>query len=184
VKRWRRLGVGDDGREHGNKRSRVASKSDAIGKREHWIGTKRIDGRLGSDKKGWNWLESIGKWRGDRRRAFSSVKWKCSRVISGRPTGAIAGVQVSCIEHVLIDKTLVSARECVDILHHASWPMDDGEVVTEEFLSPATDDVDLTIVVEDFFHSAAVANPIKHSAPKIFLVLGDTPATASSFADK
>ena len=162
----------------------MTSKSDAIGERKHPVSTKQIDSRLGSGKKGWTRLESIGKRKGDWRRAFSSVKWKCIRVISGRPTGAIGGMQLSGIEHVLIDETLVSARECVNILHHASWAMDDGEVVTEKFLGPAADNMDLTIIIEDFFHSAAIANPVKHSAPKIFLVLGDTPATTSGFADE
>lgn len=52
----------------------MTSKSDAIGERKHPVSTKQIDSRLGSDKKGWTRLESIGKRKGDRRRAFSSVK--------------------------------------------------------------------------------------------------------------
>ena len=54
---------------------------------------------------------------------------------------------MSCIEHVLIDKDFLSGRECVNILHHASGPMDDGEVVSEKFLGPTTDNMDLTIII-------------------------------------
>ena len=44
--------------------------------------------------------------------------------------------------------------------------------------------MDLTVVIEDFLHSAAITNPVEHGAPKVLLVLGDTPATTSGFADE
>jgi hypothetical protein len=62
--------------------------------------------------------------------------------------------------------------------------MNDSKVIAEQFLGPTTDDMNLAIVVENFFHGAAVANPIKHSSPKVLLVLRDTPAAAGSFADE
>jgi len=88
------------------------------------------------------------------------------------------------IKHVLTDKTVVTTGECVDVGHHASRAMDDSEMVTEQFLGPAADDVDLTIVIENLLHRTAIANPIEHSAPKIFLVLGNTPATTSGFTNE
>jgi hypothetical protein len=41
--------------------------------------------------------------------------------------------------------------------------------------------MDWSLVFEDLFDGAAVANPIKESAPKEFLIFGDSPsATAVS----
>jgi hypothetical protein len=79
---------------------------------------------------------------------------------------------------------VVKTRESVDITHHASWPMDDGKVVAEKFLGPTANLVDVSVVIEDFFHSAAVAKPVKVGAPEIFAKLADRPATAGCFADK
>jgi hypothetical protein len=63
--------------------------------------------------------------------------------------------------------------------------MDDGKVAAEEFLGPATNNVDLTVVIGNFFHSAAIANPVKHSAPKTaLLVLRNNSATTSGLANK
>jgi hypothetical protein len=72
----------------------------------------------------------------------------------------------------------------MNMLHHAGWAMNGGKVVGKEFLGPATDNMDLTIVIENFVHSAAIADPAKHSTPKTLLVLGNTPATTSGLANK
>ena len=72
--------------------------------------------------------------------------------------------------HVLLDKTLASTGERVNVGHHASWAMSDSKVAPQQFLSPAVDNVDLAVVIWDLFHGAAVANPVKHRAPKKFLV--------------
>jgi hypothetical protein len=42
----------------------------------------------------------------------------------------------------------------------------------------------LTVATEDFFHSAAIADPAKSGTPKTLLVLGNTPASARGLADK
>jgi hypothetical protein len=44
--------------------------------------------------------------------------------------------------------------------------------------------MELTVVIENFFHSRAVADPVKHSAPEMLFVGGNTPTTTSGFADK
>jgi hypothetical protein len=62
--------------------------------------------------------------------------------------------------------------------------MDGSKVAAKDFLGPATNNVDLTVIIENFFHSAAIADPVKHSAPKTLLVLGNAPATTSGLADK
>jgi hypothetical protein len=62
--------------------------------------------------------------------------------------------------------------------------MDNSKVIAKELLGPAANDMNWAIVIKDLLHSAAIANPIKQYAPKILLVLGDTPTTASSFTNK
>lgn len=57
-------------------------------------------------------------------------------------------------------------------------------MVAEQFLGPAADDMDWSLVFEDLFDGAAVANPIKESAPKEFLIFGDSPSATSRFANK
>jgi hypothetical protein len=84
----------------------------------------------------------------------------------------------------LTNKALVSTGECVDVGHHTSRAMNDSKVVAEQFLSPAANDMNLTVVVEDLFHGAAVADPVKHGAPEVLLVLGDAPTTAGGFANE
>ena len=84
------------------------------------------------------------------------------------------------------DKALRSAGECINVGHHASWAMDDSKVAAKKFLSPATDNMDFTVVVllDDIFHSITVADPIEHSPPEVLLVFGDTPTATSCFADE
>ena len=74
--------------------------------------------------------------------------------------------------------------QAINISHHSGRPVIDVEMVAKEFLSPASDNMDLTVVVEDFLHGATVADPIEHSSPKILFVLGDSPATTSSLANE
>jgi hypothetical protein len=57
-------------------------------------------------------------------------------------------------------------------------------MVAKQFLGPATDDMDWSLVFEDLFNGAAVANPIKESAPKEFLIFRDSPSATGRFANK
>jgi hypothetical protein len=62
--------------------------------------------------------------------------------------------------------------------------VNNGKMAAEKFLGPAMDLVDLTVVFEDLLHCAAVAEPIKVRAPKVFAALADRPATSAGFANK
>ena len=83
-----------------------------------------------------------------------------------------------------MDEAGVAATKGVNVRHHASGPMDYSEVVAEQFLCPASDNVNLAVVVQNFLHGAAIADPVKHGAPEIFLVFGNTPSATSGFAHK
>ena len=79
---------------------------------------------------------------------------------------------------------LVLMLESIHVPHHASGSVDDGEVVTQQFLGPAADLGDFAIVVEDLFHGRAVSNKIKVGAPQIFAALFDAPSRSGDFANK
>ena len=72
----------------------------------------------------------------------------------------------------------------INIGHHASRTVNDGEMAAQKFLRPTADNMSLAIVVENSLHCATITDPIKNSAPEVFLVLGNTPSTASGFSNK
>jgi hypothetical protein len=57
-------------------------------------------------------------------------------------------------------------------------------MVSEEFLRPATNLVNGAVVLKDFTHGAAIADPRKFSAPEELAILTDSPTSASSFANE
>ncbi len=76
------------------------------------------------------------------------------------------------------------ASKAIDISHHARRAMDDLKEVSKEFLGPATDLMDRTIKVQNFFDSTAVAQPKEFGAPKELPILTDSPAATAGFTDK
>jgi hypothetical protein len=106
------------------------------------------------------------------------------RVVSGWATSTVGCRQFGGVEHVLADKAFVATREGINVGTHTSGTMDNSKVVAQKFLRPTADNMNLSVIIEDFFHRRAITNPVEHSTPEVFLVLGDTPSTASSFADK
>jgi hypothetical protein len=58
---------------------------------------------------------------------------------------------------VLGDESIViMTSKAIDISHHPSWAMEHLKEVTEEFLSPATDLMNGSIILQDLFDGAAV----------------------------
>jgi hypothetical protein len=55
--------------------------------------------------------------------------------------------------------------------------MEDLKVVAKEFLRPSANLVDWPVVLQNFAHGAAVAEPKEFGAPEKFAVLTDTLAT-------
>ena len=95
-----------------------------------------------------------------------------------RTAGAAGGRELGGVQDVLTDEAEVAMRKGVSVRHHVSGPMDHRKVVAEQFLCPASDDVNLAaVVVQNFVHGAAMADPVKHGAPEIFLVFGNTSPT-------
>ncbi len=83
-----------------------------------------------------------------------------------------------------MDKGIVKAGQCIDVLHHAGGSMDHSEVITEEFLGPTADDVNETRVIKYFLDSAAIADPVEDIAPEELAVLANCPTATGSLADK
>jgi hypothetical protein len=104
--------------------------------------------------------------------------------IGERSVGAVGSEEFGGAEDILEDKRLVHASEGVHVAHHTGGAVDNGEMVTEKFLGPATDLVDLAVVFENLLHCAAITEPIKVGAPKVFAALADRPAAGASFAHK
>ncbi len=82
------------------------------------------------------------------------------------------------------DQDVVAAGQGINVTHHSVGSVNHREVISEQFLSPTADDVNGTIIIEDFLDSAAIAEPIEESSPKEFFILRDSPAAASSFANE
>jgi hypothetical protein len=86
---------------------------------------------------------------------------------------------------VLGDESIVIiASKAIDISHHLSWAMEDLKEATKEFLGPAADLMNGAIILQNFFDSAAVAEPKEFGAPKKFPILANSPAPATGFTDK
>jgi hypothetical protein len=62
--------------------------------------------------------------------------------------------------------------------------MEDLKVVAKELLRPLANLLDWPVVLQNFAHGAAVAEPKEFGAADKFAVLTDTPATAGSLAHK
>ena len=58
------------------------------------------------------------------------------------------------------------------------------EEVAEKLLSPSTDLMDRSVILEDCFDCAAIAEPKELCAPKKFAVLTNGPAPTAGFANK
>ncbi len=79
---------------------------------------------------------------------------------------------------------MVETGETVDISHHASRSVKNLKEVTEQLLSPTADLMDGPVILENFFDGTAITKPEELGAPEEFAVLADSPATATSFANK
>jgi hypothetical protein len=62
--------------------------------------------------------------------------------------------------------------------------MEDSKEITEKFLGPSTNLMDRSIIFEDFFDGAAVAELKEFSTPEKVPVLTDDPVTATGFSNK
>jgi hypothetical protein len=82
------------------------------------------------------------------------------------------------------ERVIVVASKAVNIPHHMRRVMEDLKEITEKFLSPSTNLMDGSIIFEDFFDGAAVAEPKELSTPEKFPVLTDGPATATGFSNE
>jgi hypothetical protein len=126
---------------------------------------------------------------GSRGKDVGAFEWvvrgERSRLVSSRAAAEVGRAEKSRMGLEFDKKELIiKTGESVDIAHHASWPMDNGKVVAEEFLGPAANLMDVAFVIEDFFHGAAVTEPVKVGAPEVFAKLADSPAAASGFPDE
>lgn len=107
------------------------------------------------------------------------------RVISARAGGAVGSVKLqrSCV--VLSNKRVIeTAAKAINVSHHTGRPVEDAKKITKEFLSPATDLVDRSSVLQNLFDCTAIAQPEEFGTPKKFPVLTDGPSPATSFAHK
>ena len=93
------------------------------------------------------------------------------RVAGGWATGTVGCRQFGSVEHVLADQAFAATREGINIGTHASGTVNNAKVVAQKFLCPTADNMNLTVVIENFLHRAAIANPMEHGAPEEFLVL-------------
>jgi hypothetical protein len=112
------------------------------------------------------------------------LKMKIFGVICSGLSMHFLGAQAGSCEEVGSNESLKVAGEGIHVGHLSCRVMDDGEMITKKFLCPASNDVDVTMVVEDFLNRLTVAQPIEHSTPEVFAVLGDCPAVDSSFTNK
>ena len=117
-------------------------------------------------------------------RTFGCVNGKSGGVVSNRATDAVGSSHPGSVCHVMGDQGVETAGEGVDIAHHPVRSVNHGKMVAEQFLGPATDDMDWSRIFEHLFDGAAIANPIKESAPKEFLIFGDGPSATGRFANK
>jgi hypothetical protein len=62
--------------------------------------------------------------------------------------------------------------------------MEACEVVTKNFLGPATYHVNITVIFQDFLDGRTIAHPVKVVPPKITSILADGPTTTGSFTSK
>jgi len=62
--------------------------------------------------------------------------------------------------------------------------MENCEIVTQQFLSPAANLVDGHVIINEFMQSNAIGYPVKVGAPDILLELSDGPAAACCLANK
>jgi hypothetical protein len=106
-----------------------------------------------------------------------------SRIGNGTGSTVLGSKRLSDVLIRLDECVVKSTIETVDIFHHASCAVEDVKVVTEQFLGPAADLVNWSVILEDFAHSATIAEPIEGIAPKELPVLADAPAAAGSFTD-
>jgi hypothetical protein len=157
-----------------DKRERLRMRSNERGDRRHHGG-------------GWSRNRRCGD-SNERRHLGSTLQrivWvEHGRFVSGRSGGAISKIKLESDLEMLSNERMVETGEAVDILHHTSRPVENLEEVTEKLLSPTADLMNRTVILQNFFHGIAVAEPEELWAPKVFPILTDGPAATGSFANK
>ncbi len=120
------------------------------------------------------------------RRAFERVMgMESSGVLSGGSAGDIGGRHGNgVLEMGGNQRILETTIEAIDIAHITSNAMEDLEVVAEKFLCPTSDLVNGAVVLKDFTHGAAIADPRQFSAPEELAILTDTPTATGGFTNK
>jgi hypothetical protein len=79
---------------------------------------------------------------------------------------------ISCIElesnsEMLCDEyVVIMASNAIDIPHHTGWLVKNLEVVAKEFLGPAADLMNRSIIFQNFLDGTAIAKPKKNWYPK------------------
>jgi hypothetical protein len=113
------------------------------------------------------------------------VRMENSGVIGSRTSCLVSIIESKNNLEVLCDKKVVAvAGEAVNIPHHTGWAMEDLKEATKKFLSPTTDLMDGTVILQNFLDCAAVTQPKEFGTPKEFPVLANGSAPAASFAYK
>lgn len=62
-------------------------------------------------------------------------------------------------------KRVVKAVKGVDVGHHAGGPVEDAEMVAEEFLSETTNLVERAFIIKNVLDRVTVAKPVEMCAP-------------------
>lgn len=70
----------------------------------------------------------------------------------------------------------------IDIFHHAAGAVDDGEIITEQFLTPTAEERTGTIVIKQRLKRDAIGDPVKVTTPESTAIATDTVAPRASLA--
>jgi hypothetical protein len=73
--------------------------------------------------------------------------------------------------HVMGNQDVVLAGQGVSIMHHPVGTVYHSKMISKQSLSPTMDNMNGTIIFEDFLDRAAIAEPIEESPPQEFFIL-------------
>ena len=124
-----------------------------------------------------------GRDMGDAFQGVIRVEY--SAVIRSRVSGTFSEIELECYLEMSGDERIfVEACETVNVFHHSSGPMKYLKEISEKLLGPTSDLMDRTIVLQDLFDGAAIAEPEEFRAPEKLSILADCPAAAAGFTGK
>jgi hypothetical protein len=174
-------GVGSMGSVVGHSRGGKGG-SDTVGGRARRLAGDGISGSNGVLRVGHG---GIGGNQG--RHMVGALHWVGSKhrwSVCGRTLFMACTVHGDSTAEVAGDQGPVATSKCINIRHHAGRTVHNVEAVAQEFLRPAANLMNGSVIFQNLLDTTAVAKPVEGGAPKIFAVLIDGPSTYSGLPNK